>query len=286
MKYSVFTVSMPEFDFEQTTKLLSSLGYDGVEWRVGKAAGAQEPEDYTFDNRYWTHNHATLALDDVALEAQKAKALCDQYGLAFVSISSNLNVSQYAEIESVAKAAASIGCPLVRIWAPAYDGSINYNEVLAQCIEDTKKILPLAQKYHVKFLFEIHMGLIIPSASAAYRLVSNFDPALVGVIYDPGNNVYEGLENMKMGIEILGPYLAHVHVKNGKWAQDASEPDGTAHFSPTLAELDQGYFDLKKLLATLKEKDYQGFLSVEDFTNRMTTEEKMTHAIEFMRRVN
>ena len=34
MKYGVFTVSMPEYDVEETAKILSDLGYDGVEWRV------------------------------------------------------------------------------------------------------------------------------------------------------------------------------------------------------------------------------------------------------------
>jgi len=286
MKYSVFTVSTPEYDIEETAKLLSSLGYDGVEWRVGKSAGATQPDDYTFENRYWTYNKATLKLDDVENEAKKAKAACDRYALDFVCISSNLNVTQIAEIESVAKAAASVDCRFVRIWAPAYDGSKNYNDVLNDCIENTKELLPLAKKYNVKFLFEIHMGLIIPSASAAYRLVSNFDPNQIGVIYDPGNNVYEGLENMQMGIEILGPYLAHVHIKNGKWVQGETDADGTEHYAPVFAEIDKGYFDIKKLLSTLNEKSYQGYLSVEDFANNMSTQEKIAHNIDFMKKFN
>lgn len=33
MKYGVFSVSMPEYDPEETLKVLKELGYDGVEWR-------------------------------------------------------------------------------------------------------------------------------------------------------------------------------------------------------------------------------------------------------------
>ena len=34
MKYGVFSVSMPEYNPEETLKILKELGYDGVEWRV------------------------------------------------------------------------------------------------------------------------------------------------------------------------------------------------------------------------------------------------------------
>ena len=47
---------------------------------------------------------------------------------------------------------------------------------------------------------------LCPSASLAHRLVSAFDPDLVGAILDPGNMAQEGFENYHIGAELLGPY--------------------------------------------------------------------------------
>jgi hypothetical protein len=37
MKYSVTTVMLPELDVAQTCELLEELGFDGVEWLLGRA---------------------------------------------------------------------------------------------------------------------------------------------------------------------------------------------------------------------------------------------------------
>ena len=66
---------------------------------------------------------------------------------------------------------------------------------------------------------EIHHETIVPSASARAGSSMGFDPASVGAIYDPGNMVWEGHEQYRLGLETLGPYLAHVHAKNTGWRQ-------------------------------------------------------------------
>ncbi|MNH42928.1 hypothetical protein D3C79_1047240 [compost metagenome] len=71
----------------------------------------------------------------------------------------------------------------------------------------------------------MHFGNIAPSASLARQLVDGFDAKHIGVIYDPGNMVYEGFEQYKLGLEVLGEYLGHVHVKNAIWSRtDAPVP--------------------------------------------------------------
>ena len=59
-------------------------------------------------------------------------------------------------------------------------------------------------RHGVRALVEIHMGTIVPSASAAAQFCSRFDPRHVGVIHDAGNMVFEGFERYRMGLEVLG----------------------------------------------------------------------------------
>ena len=71
MKFGVFSVSMPEYDVEQSVALLKELGYDGVEWRVAEMP-ASEPTNVPFAFRYWAYNKSTLEVRDIANEAARA----------------------------------------------------------------------------------------------------------------------------------------------------------------------------------------------------------------------
>lgn len=59
MKYGVFSVSTPEYTPEETLKLLSDLGYDGIEWRV-TTIPKEVPADVPYGVRYWANNKSTI----------------------------------------------------------------------------------------------------------------------------------------------------------------------------------------------------------------------------------
>jgi len=275
MKLSVFTVGMPEYGIEETVKILKEIGYNGVEWRVTTPAPEEKPENYSFEGRYWSYNKSTLDVNNIEAQALEAKAACDKYGMEICSLTSYFGCSEIGGIERVLKAANSIDCKMIRVNAPRYDGTENYNTVLNNAKQNIKEIEVLAKKYNVKVNFEIHMGNIIPSASAAYRLVSDFDPKYIGIIFDPGNMVHEGFENYKMGIELLGDYLAHVHIKNARWKLMDATAEGIEKWVPTWATVKKGYANLEKLISDLKACGYDGYLSMEDFSNEQGTLDKL-----------
>ena len=122
------------------------------------------------------------------------------------------------------------------------------------------------------------MGNIMPSASLAWRLVEGFPPERVGVIYDPGNMVVEGYECYKMGMELLGDHLAHVHVKNGSMEKGPVRPDGTQEWKRMWAPLKEGIADWRQILADL----YEGYLSSENFSEE-PLEEKLAGDARYVR---
>jgi sugar phosphate isomerase/epimerase len=130
-------------------------------------------------------------------------------------------------------------------------------------------------------LIEIHHETICPSASLAHRLISNFDPQAIGAIYDPGNMVYEGFENYRMGLELLGPYLAHVHIKNAAFAR----PAGGGVWTATWAPLEDGVVNYPQLFAALRAVGYDGWLSMEDFSAARPSREALRHNLAFVRDV-
>jgi sugar phosphate isomerase/epimerase len=117
----------------------------------------------------------------------------------------------------------------------------------------------------VRALVELHMGNITPSASSAALFLEGLDPTWVGVIHDAGNMVYEGYENYRLGLEVLGPYLAHVHIKSAAW-QSTQRVDGTNEWRAGFAPLRHGIVDLRALFAALHAVGYDRWLSFEDVT--------------------
>lgn len=99
-----------------------------------------------------------------------------------------------------------MNCPAVRVTSARHDGNTHYDQLLKETTDGLERVQRPSRETGVKALIEVHFGTIIPSASAAYRLVNQFDPQHVGVILDPANMILEGRENWEMGIEILGEH--------------------------------------------------------------------------------
>ncbi len=180
-----------------------------------------------------------------------------------------LGASDHELVERVMKVAAEVGVPKLRVGPPSYDGTRPYPELFDQALRDYAVVARLAAEYRVQACVEMHMNLITPSAGLTHRLVSNFDPKHVGVIFDAGNMVMEGYEQYQMGLELLGPYLSHVHVKNMFWVR-TGEGDGVAQWQARMAPILQGQTNWKVVVAALRRVGYDGWLSFEDFSEGET----------------
>ena len=166
-----------------------------------------------------------------------------------------------------------------------YDPSKPY----AQQFEDTRAYLrhvePMLKKYGVKMLIETHHGMIISSASSAMRVLDGFDPNYFGVIFDPGNMVYEGYEDYNKSFDMLGAYLAHVHIKNAALVPAGEDEFGATKYTQSWMPLKKGSANLKALIQALVKVGYDGVLSVEDFSNEKPTREKLEENIAYLKQL-
>jgi sugar phosphate isomerase/epimerase len=277
-KYAVFTVMCPEHNLEQTAELAASLGFDGLEWRVTKAA--KEPIEKV---SYWGANRSTVDVDTIETSLPQAKKIADAHGLAMPILGTYMRCSDHDTVEKVMRAAAGVGVHKMRVGSPGYDGKEPYPKLFDEAVRDFAKVEKLAEKYRVQACLEMHMNIITPSAGLAHRLVSNFDPKHIGVIFDPGNMVVEGYENYQMGLELLGPYLSHVHAKNAAWMQ-TNEENGVARWESRMVATRKGQTDWSKVVAALKKVGYEGWLSFEDFSEG-DTKAKLSEALGYLKSV-
>jgi len=277
--YSAFTVMMPEYTLEEAAALLARLGYSGVEWRVHSV-----PSKMPKQTDFWRGNRATIDMDTIVAKADTIRRISEDAGLSIIGLGTYLSYKLLDDVERCMEAARIMGCDCIRVSAPSYDGSENYSDLFEQSVEGYGRVEDLARDYRVRANIEIHHGNICSSPSLAYRLASNFDPDFVGVILDPGNMIYEGRENWQLGMELLGPYLSHVHVKNVAYFEHETLPDGGRRWLARVTPLKEGIVQWREVLAALRKVGYTGWLSLEDFAPG-GTQTKLTEGLAYLRAI-
>lgn len=278
MKYSVFTVQLPDYMPEQAVEALQQNGYQGVEWRVAPRILEDKADK---KDRYWKNNKATLDIHHIYKETQEILPICAKHGIEIISLTTYLTLDQRKEIEEVLIAAKNIGCPMIRVNPYNYTGEENYQALFEKSREELKEAEALGRKYGIQINLEIHMGNIIPSASAARRLLEGFDSKWIGVIYDAGNMVHEGYEQYKMGFEILGDFIHHIHIKDARWVKDMDN-QGNYTYRVEWCPIGKGVVNFSLLLEAIKKQGYKGYLSFEDFSEEYTNQEKLKMNISYI----
>jgi sugar phosphate isomerase/epimerase len=272
MKISLFTVMAPDLTPEEVAPLLAAAGYQGVEWRVTSIPPERRNEPPSF----WGNNYCTLAPTEE--DARRGRLLAESAGLAIPNLGTYIAAGDVAATEVAMRLARIAGAPQIRIGV-GRTGDGSYRELWPKTRAFLDDVAGVARQHGVRALIEIHHGTIAASASAAYRLLDGHDPEVMGVIYDPGNMVHEGYEEYGLGLELLGPYLAHVHLKNAAWERPSGGGVWRARWSP----LEDGVVDFARLLAALHEVGYDGWLGLEDFSRARPTLEALRHNIKFVK---
>lgn len=261
MRFAVFTVCMPDDTPEQAVSVLRELGYEGVEWRVTDQQPSADGQP-----GFWAGNRCTWPFASFVEDAPKIRALTEQAGLAMPSLGTYVTCQDLAAVERAMSGAAILGVPKLRVNVARYDGTASYRELREHSLTAYGEVARLAERYGVRALVEIHHRGLLPSASAAAAFLQNFDPRFVGVIHDAGNMVYEGFEAYRLGLETLGPYLGHVHIKNARWEIAGHRPDHSTEWQAVAAPLAEGIVDVPDLFRALREAGYDDWISLEDFS--------------------
>jgi len=272
---SVFTVATPDLAPSQLLEAARAAGIDAIEWRCTRVPDHVVHEAPSF----WGNNRCTLdpSMTDEELDALRRET--EASGLRALAVVPYLSCGDLEGTERMLAIASRLNAPHIRIGVPGYNGSRPYPELLKEARNYVREAAKLARQYGVKGLVETHHATIAPSASLARQLVDGCDPDDIGVLYDPGNLVHEGFENYKMGMELLGPYLAHVHVKNAGWspanAEAAAGPLDPIDWSCRWRPIADGIVPWKRVLADLKAVGYNGAFGVEDFSGTYNSGEML-----------
>jgi sugar phosphate isomerase/epimerase len=272
MKISATSVMLPHLDLQQTCELLSDLGFDGVELRVRRLP----PERANEKPSPWGRHITDLLPDNILERADEVKSVVKEHGLRIAGFASACNASDLDHAKLLAEGAQAAGSPAIRLGCRGYNGTVNYYEIYDEAVENYGKALEITRPYGVKVLVEMHGGTI-------HRIVSNFDAKDIGVIYDPQNMVKDGFETIQLAMELLGDYLAHLHVGGHRPSPGEPDENGVVKWSWSGCPMSEGLYDFGKMVESLRKVGYTGFISVEDFRGDCSPEERLENAINYLR---
>jgi sugar phosphate isomerase/epimerase len=275
VKLSIFTASTPDWTPEQAARILAAQGWEGIEWRVTDQDDAPTPG-------FWAGNRATWPLTGLEQRLPEIAAVTRDAGLEFSGIGGYARSYDRANVARLLDATAALGAGRVRVTMPLVDEG-PYRELFARTRGDLEWAAGRAAELGVTVLVELHHRTIVASASSAIRLLDGLDPAHVGVIHDVGNLVIEGQEDYRAAFDMLGPYLAHAHVKNVAWAPVERQSGGVTRWKEDWATLREGQADIADYLRALREQGYDGWVTSEDFSTSLPLEERCADNLAYLR---
>lgn len=263
MKLSCTSVMLPRWTLDETFDRLGEFGYDAIELRC-----RYNPPDQNAEPAYWGRHLSDVSPDNIVDKADQIRAAAKRSGVRVAALAPNFTYDQTDIIVKLFKGALAIDPdqpPLIRIGAPRQDRSLPYLPQFLDARSGFAKLTELAREYGVKVVYEIHVGTVAVSASRTLELLRDMDPDHIGAIYDVPNMIRVGIEDTRMGLEMLGPYVAHCHIGNATPVTTERDTDGKMGWKWDFSDLREGVADIPQVITDLKAIGYQGAISLEEF---------------------
>jgi sugar phosphate isomerase/epimerase len=241
---ALFSACLPGWSAAQVFDVATKLGFTDVEWGVGPGQAIEDVKD-----------------------GKRLAAICAESGLTSVGVSvqdPEVTLGAPRTAGAYVRLAVALGAPRIRLFAARYRGG-RFSTLQQRHRRALDRLVELAAPAGVKVIVETSPDTLAPTPELALALVSHQPPGHAGVLYDPGNMIIEGSLAPALSIELLGPYLTHVHVKNILWARR----DGSWHWR--YASLRDGMLDWPDILSRLHSVGYGGGFSIDHLGGRPTT---------------
>jgi sugar phosphate isomerase/epimerase len=254
---------LPRWGLEETFERLAAHGYQAVELRC-----RYNPDDPAAEPSFWGRHLADVSPDNVVQLAPRIRAAAAATGVRVAALAPAVQLGQEGELAKLLRGATAIDPerpPMIRVGAARYDRAQPYLPQFDAARAGYAALLAMSQPFGAKILYEIHVGTIAVSCSRARELLRDLDPVGIGAIYDIPNMVRVGLEDSRMGMEVLGPYLAHCHIGNGLPVAGQADSQGQIPWQWQFCGLQAGVADIAQIVADFRAISYAGCLSLEDF---------------------
>ena len=243
MQFVLFTDNLSELKIPDVCAEVKRVGFDGLDLTL-RPGGHVPPEN------------AEMGLSE-------AKRVADAAGLSIPMASTAVTGTDSPHAEQVFASAAHYGVRRLKL------GYVKYEPfgTLAKQIDDAharlERVIKLGEKYNVLPCVHVHSGANIPNhGTLLYMLLRDFKPGRIGAYVDLMHmSVEGGLSGWEMGLDLLGPWVALVGIKNYRWVERGRDDKGQATWATQYVPIQDGQAPLPQFVERLKQIKYDGIVS-------------------------
>ena len=255
MQLSLYTLLTSEFSLGESLNMAKAAGFDAVDLRQGR-----DNDDPVHLSRAITDTEAGQVRAAVASVGLEVSGLTTYYRLGMTPLPAAQD-----ELRGLRRAfviAKFLGARYIRCSGPPIAPHATYEAARTAFRRQIEEIAPVAEEARITLTIEQHPGSMFASAGQILDMLRGLDHPYVGIVYDPGNCLWEGFERPSVQIDMLGKLIRAVHVKN-------AQPHPSEGFAETIpadaARLDQGLLDWPAIVKQLASEADATFLTLEDF---------------------
>lgn len=244
MRLCGHTMGMPGKDIFESISFCAELGLDGIEVRCAEN-GQMHIEALTDDEMAGIREHAQA-------EGISFACLTPYYRDFMDDAAAEATLEGYRIACEIAR---ELGCPTVRAISGQWPQEGRERaEVFERTVAGMQEAAVIAADNGVRLATETHRGQLTWSAAEAVEFAEAVGHEAVGVLYDAYWVHVRGEESFEEAVEMLAPWIVHVHAKDC-----ARDDDGSSH--TTL--MDEGEMDWGGIIRQLKGIGYEGWISDE-----------------------
>jgi sugar phosphate isomerase/epimerase len=179
------SITFRQLDVEQIIALAKTAGVDGIEW----GGDIHVPPNETGP---WVREKTAEA------------------GLAVLSYGSYFRLCAGGDFAPVLAAAASLGAPLIRVWAGDRGSAAAEDDYYRRAAEDLRDICSRSADQGIKIGLEYHRKTLTDTAESAEKLLSLANMKNLSVYWQPNPDL--PLSDHGREIRRLLPWISQIHV--------------------------------------------------------------------------
>ncbi len=245
----MFSKHLQELDFEQLGKVVSEMGFEGVDLTV-RNGGHIEPSE------------ARTKLPFAAETLQKFK-------LCLPMITTNFVDAAEPFAEEVFAVAADCGVKFIKLGYWRYRDFGSLKQLIEVAKRSLEGIAKMAERYSVCAVVHTHSGnFLTASPFVLAELLEGFDPQFVAAYVDAGHIFVEGgLMGWQQGMEVLSGKIRVVACKDYAWLKRDGKWDAK------VVPIGEGIVRWREFFSCLRKLGFDGPISVHSEYEGWTTEQ-------------
>lgn len=254
----------PEYTVLEALQLFHDIGLDGAEIVVQDDYRSGLPTKCSQEELENVKKKAEeLGLQIIALTP---------YNSRFNDLDPEVRAREEEDIKRVIAYAEFLGAKYIRIYGGNFAAGDTDpdGQKKANLVASMKMLGDEAEKHGVKLVIENHFNTMTLSAKQSIELSREIDHPAVGILYDQANLTFTEQEDYLTAIALQQDKVYYMHVKDLKFKEGNIGFTSSDVARPTEEErnvvtkiVGEGELDWPGILAKVKERGYDGWLSME-----------------------